>query len=389
MPRFTENGLIIENLATKVASLSDSYRGIYGDDIDISPDSPDGQRIAIEAKLIADIELAILDLANNQDPDLAIGQWLESKCKYAGITRKSPTNSSVDLIINTDRSLTLTTDFRVKDTAGNAWVLLNDKTLSTGSNTITFHAQESGEISSGIGTITIIDTPVLGVISVQHNSYVSVGVEEESDTQLRQRRNNSTQKPSLSTLGSIYANLYDLFGVKRIKIHNNESDSKDIDKDLDAHTLWVIVDGGVHENIIDTLMKTKSVGVGFKGNQSATYYENIDIGSGVVKVEHTIKYDRPMNTELYINVEVRNLLDAGDVDDSSIISALQNMSFDIDQDVVMSKLVKAIHDVNGDVSIRDIQVSRDNSNWESKTLTAGYDEIFSFADEAKISITVV
>jgi len=90
---FTESGLAVQPLAEITEELAEGYRSIYGQDINVEPESPDGQRIGIEAKARADMQAFALMLYNQQDPDFATGQVLRSKMKYAGITIRPATRS--------------------------------------------------------------------------------------------------------------------------------------------------------------------------------------------------------------------------------------------------------------------------------------------------------
>lgn len=47
--QFNNNGLEIDTFRDLFQTLSDAYKDIYGQDIDLDQESPDGQRVAIEA----------------------------------------------------------------------------------------------------------------------------------------------------------------------------------------------------------------------------------------------------------------------------------------------------------------------------------------------------
>jgi hypothetical protein len=48
-PEFTVDGISVQTYQEIYDELAASYRLIYGDDINLDADSPDGQRVAIEA----------------------------------------------------------------------------------------------------------------------------------------------------------------------------------------------------------------------------------------------------------------------------------------------------------------------------------------------------
>ena len=48
-PRFTPDGIQVQTFQEIYDELAAGYRVIYGEDINLEPNSPDGQRVAIEA----------------------------------------------------------------------------------------------------------------------------------------------------------------------------------------------------------------------------------------------------------------------------------------------------------------------------------------------------
>jgi len=61
---FTPDGLTIQTFDEIYAELVAGYQAIYGTDINLDPDSPDGQRVGIEAKARLDAQAFALALYN-------------------------------------------------------------------------------------------------------------------------------------------------------------------------------------------------------------------------------------------------------------------------------------------------------------------------------------
>ena len=51
-----DKGVTVQTLDDVIDELSDGYRAIYGQDINIAPDTPDGQRIGLEAQARKDAD---------------------------------------------------------------------------------------------------------------------------------------------------------------------------------------------------------------------------------------------------------------------------------------------------------------------------------------------
>ncbi|OQY25514.1 MAG: hypothetical protein B6244_14960 [Candidatus Cloacimonetes bacterium 4572_55] len=62
---FTPDGIKIQTYEEIFDFLAEGYRAIYGVDINLDQDSPDGQRVGIEAKARLDIQTFALALYNS------------------------------------------------------------------------------------------------------------------------------------------------------------------------------------------------------------------------------------------------------------------------------------------------------------------------------------
>jgi len=83
--QFNDKGLEINTFRDLFQLLSDGYKGVYGQDIDLDQESPDGQRVAIEAQARADIEAALQWLYSQMDPDFNTGDMQQIIAKLHGL----------------------------------------------------------------------------------------------------------------------------------------------------------------------------------------------------------------------------------------------------------------------------------------------------------------
>ncbi|WP_050747807.1 hypothetical protein [Sodalis glossinidius] len=95
MLQITDTGMVIEPLAAIHQRLTDGFRRIYGDDINIDADTPDGQMIGLFAQELANLNQAIAFMAQMLDPYQATGAWLEQRALYAGIVRRGAQQAAV------------------------------------------------------------------------------------------------------------------------------------------------------------------------------------------------------------------------------------------------------------------------------------------------------
>ena len=89
MATLTETGIVIESFDAILSKLEQGFRAIYGQNINLNADTPDGQMIGLLAQMRMDFEELAQTVYNQLDPDAATGAWLEQRVAYAGLMRRS------------------------------------------------------------------------------------------------------------------------------------------------------------------------------------------------------------------------------------------------------------------------------------------------------------
>ncbi len=88
MLQISDAGIVIDELADIHQRLTEGFRKIYGDDINVDADTPDGQMIGLFSQEIANINQMLTFIIQMLDPYQATGTWLEQRALYAGIVRR-------------------------------------------------------------------------------------------------------------------------------------------------------------------------------------------------------------------------------------------------------------------------------------------------------------
>jgi len=293
-PKFTPEGIQVQTFQEIYDEIAAGYRTIYGEDINLAADTPDGQRVAIEAQLVLDSQSFGALEYNQRDPDFALGQSLNSIIKLSGINRRPATRSQVDVLVVTDRSLTLPVDYAVEDELGQSWTTLAIRDLSAGTTTVTLFAENFGSVEADAATIINPVTVVIGVQSVTNPIAATVGIDEETDQDLRVRRNRSLETPRSSSTGRMFTALASLPNVIDVAVYENDTDVTDADG-IPAHSLWIVVEGGAVSSIIETMVKNKTGGKGMVGSVTGTFEEDVLRPNGsTFTIIHSMTFDRPV-----------------------------------------------------------------------------------------------
>lgn len=275
--QITASGLETDSLSDIVAQLTEDLQDIYGSDINVASDTPDGQWINIMAQVVIDVLDLITQVYNSFDPDLAIGAVLDQRVTINGIQRLGGTFTLTPVTIVTDRALTLygldqedEPVFTVADNAGNQWQLITTQSPGgAGTYSYSFQAAEPGAILTTPNTITTPVTIVLGVVSINNPStYSSLGTNEETDAALRLRRQKSVSLASQGYYAGLLAALENINGVTSAYVYENTTSVTDGDG-VPGHSIWVIVAGtGAPEDIAQAIYTKRNAGCGMYGSQS-------------------------------------------------------------------------------------------------------------------------
>ena len=383
---FSTTGLTIQTYQEIFDGLAADYRAIYGPDINLAADSPDGQRVGIEAKARLDLQTFALNLYNQFDPDLASGESLNKILKLAGITRGIPARSQVDETITTDRVLTLPKGYTVLDDLDQSWITTEELALVAGANTVTLVAENFGAVAADAGTITNPADIILGVVSVTNALAATPGRDEETDPEVRVRRNRSLVSPATSSTGGLFTALGDLTGVTDLAVYENDQDTTDVTLNIAPHTLWCIVEGGEVADIVEAIAKNKTGGCGLKGTVTGTYTEERFKPDGTpFYIPHDMAFDRPTGVPLFATLTVEGI-DGAVVDTAAIEAALEARQFSVGESLSAADLYQTVYSVASNFTATLLEISDDDITYTDGRLDPAADEVYSIPT-ANITIT--
>lgn len=383
-----ENGLLIDEFSTIYNRLADKFKLIYGQDINLEQNSPDGQLLGIITNEIYDLQTLILHIYNSFDPDLAQGVELNKLLKLIAQTRRASTKSIVDITIVANANVTLPADYTIIDENKNEWVINAETTLIAGINIVSFNAVNFGAIEASANTINDVVTVFPEIISVNNALPAEVGRDEESDVLLRKRRNNLLSVNSNSTIAGLYSKLFLLDTVTDAVIYENATDTYDALKDLNAHILWCIIDGGSIDEITKIIATDKTIGTDLKGTISNNYVEIFLKADGTTRaLTHIVKFDRPTEIPLYIKLTVSKKIITDIIDMDAIKNKLVEKLYSINEKATATELYAYVYSAGNTFIASNLEVSKDNITF-GNTSTNDYDEKF-IISETNIDITEV
>lgn len=244
----TNEGVTMPRLADILAWLETQYKSVYGQDIDLDPESPDGQIVGIEAEMFADLG-GLLQMAYDgiASPGKATGAMLGNICLLNGVTGRAGVATTTTLTIEGTPGTTITSSFIIKN-KNNGALFSPTTTITvgaggTGSGQVT--CREIGPIEALAGDVSQIVTITTGIVSATNASNGSVGYCAESDSDLHARRYQSVALPSTGMTDGLQAAIINMRNVKQAIVWENDQDvavSVGQSGTLPPHSVYVLVD---------------------------------------------------------------------------------------------------------------------------------------------------
>lgn len=385
------SGLVTQSLEEIRQDLITKFKGVYGQDINIEQNSPDGQWINILAQEKRDILDLFTQFYNNLDPDRAIGIPQQILYKLNGLIIKAYTYSYTYVNVTINESTSLQgldtniesadgTGYTVRDTNGNRWILAASTELEPGVHSLNFRAADLGSITALPNTINVMETVVRGVASVNNpaGNYIT-GSTGETSAQFRLRRNQAMAVPSQGFDESTESQMLNLTNVTQCKVYDNRTDS--VVNGIPAHGIWVIVQGGQPEDIGRVIYNNLPPGIPTKGEQSVWVQKT---NGDVVEV----LYDVPTAVNLYVRATIKNFTTTN-LAENYIKEQLALTEYQIHERAESSTLLGTIKETIGDAGTPyNVEISADNSNWVEYATPEGLDEFFVITT-ANITLTIV
>lgn len=385
-------GLHVQNITEITEELTNAYKEIYGEDITVASDTPDGQRIGIEAQAKADVLEYSKQVYNCFDVDTVRGVQQDRLYKINNVFRKNAKYTYVNVNVTVSQAVNLDgldadedsatgTGYTIADSIGTNFILVNSVALTTpGTYTLEFRAQELGAVDVAPNTLTTMVTVVAGVSSVMNpeKQYIT-GNAQETDSAFNIRRNKSVSLAAQGFNDSLTAQLLAVDQVTTAVVYENTPDNTEIPQSALTSAIWCVVEGGLNNDIAKVIYANRTMGCAMVGNTTGT----VTRPNGSV---FTAYFDRPQAQSLYLNVTIKSRI--GQIPDEDYIkSQLANLQFDIYQSVTSSDIVVAINNIDSSVYVVSCTLSNDGTTYASSVTPTTKDKYFTLIAD-NINITV-
>lgn len=371
----TDSGVIVPDTADLRAEVEAEFRQALGPDINLDPSTPQGMLVTAEVLARDNVLRFCAAVANQINPNLAGGKFLDAIWALTRGERVRATFSTVSEVTLTGQpGAIIPQGARASVGPGGAQFELvrGVQIPSSGVASGDFRAVDPGPVLCPAGGLDTIQTPVLGWFSVSNPTAATPGQAEESDQAARARRRKTLGLQGVALPESILSAVYNVNGVRSALLRENVTPDPIVidDVTLAPHSIYVCVDGGLDYEVAQALLARKSLGCGWNGE--TTVLVN-DPYSGQ---EYAVRFQRPDLVPIYAQVTVRADLAGGDPAQAvreAIIAYAEGRiegdeGFTVGRAVSPFELSAAVAQSVPGVFVSDVKISDDNVTFSAEQI---------------------
>lgn len=381
--QLTSTGFQRDGLDVTLAALQAAAQTIFGTDINVDSDSPDGQLLGVFAGAKSDLDQLLESIYNNFNPNNATGLGLSRLVQLNGIKRIAGAYSVDNVTFSGIENTVISSGFLIAnpDTQYQFETQADATIDSTGTVTVAVKCTVMGDVSIAAGTITKLVNAQYGVTSVTNLGTGSAGRAEETDAELRIRRLKCVAVASQGLADSVLAGLLNDSNVTLATVVENRTDSEDANG-LPPHSICAVVLGDTDDNVAQIIWDTISCGCTWYGNTTGT-------ATDIKSHDHTVAFSRPVKVPIYVEMTIAKRTGYPNTAVSDIQTAMVDWGAsnqDIGEEVIYSRLYEPINSIAG-FAVTSLKIGTSATSLVQTNLELAYDELAVFS-AANITITV-
>lgn len=373
-------GTIMPDTSEIRGEVEAEWRSAFGQDLAVDPETPQGVMITMETESRDSIVRNNAQLANQINPDIAGGVWLDAIWSLTGGSRRGATRSTLSGVEFRGIASTIIPAGSIATVSPSGARFRTTSTLildGLGFAVGPMECEITGPVSVAAGALNEVASSVLGWEQVYNPTAATIGQDAESDIASRRRRRNTLALQSNGSPEAIISRLYDTDGVRSLSFRENIGSAAIVidGVTIPGHCIYACVEGGQDADVARSLFESKAVGPGYAGSVTT---QVTDDSSGQV---YDVKYDRP--TE--ITYQARFTIKPTNLDALNIIQGAitrytageleGDAGLVVNQDLSPFELAGAVNIVEPRIFITKVEISSDGLTWSTSDAPIKINEV--------------
>lgn len=373
-----ENGYTPLNYDDALDTVQGFIRRENGEDTNVSPRSFWGTLARVMAKIAVNVDQNGENVHDSGYIQQSTGVNLDRVGGNYGLMRKQAEAASVTLSFTGTAGYVIPTGTVFMDDKGNEFYTVDDCQLDANGlgNTIAVSSELGAQYNVDAGAIVNQQSPVEEIDTVTNHDAAEGGQDMETDLDFRTRLLLASNSNESGTINGIYTALMNTQGVTAVKsVYNSSASKPDVYGNL-PKTVHYYVQGGVAQDVVNTIFRVGGGGIALYGSKSGTAID--DSGEA-----HTIYFDRPQETPIFakVSVKVNDSFDKNEGTDD-IKAAIEGYieSLQMGSKVVTNQFFSNIYSIDG-INYADIAIGTDKSKLSTNNIALTAFEIPVITDD--------
>lgn len=303
----TPAGFVKKQATDIQTSMTSSIQSQLGDSFDLSTESIGGQMVGIVSDLVADAWDATEAGYAAFTPDGSDDVSLDNVCALTGTKRQDATFSTAIVTLTGTPSASIPAA-TISVVGTSVQFTMDADAVIGGGGTVdaACTAVEPGPVIAAATTLTVIDTPRAGLVSVSNAADAVVGQAVDTDAALRLRREAELRSSGNAVADAVRGRVLQVVDdngislVSACTVFENETDATDING-LPPHSINVLASCATGSDIDTAVAKAvyASKGAGIQTVGATTVSVNDSQG-----VAHDVSFDRPSEQDVYVRLDI-------------------------------------------------------------------------------------
>lgn len=297
----TATGLIVPDTGDILETVKNEYRAAFGADLVTDPSTPQGVLIVAETEARDGMVRNNAAVANQVNPNLAGGVWLDAIWALTGGARSPATRSRVDAVLTGVIGTVVPAGSLAKTLANNQFQTVTTVTIgNAGTAAAVFESVEFGAIPCGAGDLNTIVSTVLGWETVTNGDAATLGTTTQSDESARRERRQTLALQGRRLSQSIMSAIASIQGFVSQAFRENTADTTETIDGISmvGHSIYSCVDGGIDSDVAMAIAENLN-GFAMNGNTDVSV---TDPYSGQA---YTVTFQRPADVDVLIRITAK------------------------------------------------------------------------------------
>lgn len=363
----SKSGIAIPDTSTLKTKVEQMMYTIFGADLDVTEETPMGRLIEAITMLMAQTLGVNAQNANQLNIYQSTGAYLDAIGSLFGVVRKGATRTRVKIKV-TGTCDTVPAESLIETENGDMFFVEDDIELQNGTGEGYALSSETGAVPCDFGTLTKIQSQVIGWESVTNMATSPVyGTSVETDAAFRERiiAARATGSASVEAIANAIYSCDDQ--VSSCFVLENGYNQPIVKRGvtLPAHTIYACVNGGNEDAIAQAIFRTKTTGAGYVQSAGTATKKTKTITDSLSGQTYSIIFFRPIELSVSFEVSVNRNSYGGMNIVSDLRKALQDYANEcgIGGSISKSGAVAYIAQKIPAVEVTDISMSIGGANY--------------------------